>query len=353
MCQSACNAFLSSCSSFVDSLSASIQSVVRSSLPSCADLPTTGCIDLSVYYASLNDTHFALRNVSCFVSTTPHPDLTLVCISYTKGPGSGSSGSGPAPSACPAPLLPNPFEANDTYPHNCFGACCIACPLTPSFYPVGWIDQVNTMSAVLMVVSWVVCVFTVASYTYLPNKQHYPADIIRNIAIALLVFYSSNFFSFGPYGRFAWQYESFETFYASTNECDDIKKMRGLPEQPHRPLPPRLHSKLARSRTRRLCRVRHPLCRCVVRPARAVDLHGTANAQCWDFLSIGFLTLSLGQSVVFMSTRLGEYPKTYNVVVWSICWIPIIIGLACNQFGYLGMGTVVRLFLPGLVLIGT
>jgi len=50
------------------------------------------------------------------------------------------------------------------------------------------------------------------------------------------------------------------------------------------------------------------------------------------------------QSVVFLSTRLGDYPYVYHAINWFLPWISIIVTLACNQFGYLGLGQSVSRF---------
>lgn len=119
-------------------------------------------------------------------------------------PSKGNSGSNP--SGCPAPLIANPFPLNDTTPHNCVGDCCIPCPLSPYLYPPGWIDALNTTTVTFSLLSWVLSLFTLVTYSVLPNKRGFPSHIILNIAVALVIFYSNNFMHFGPNGRLAWEY---------------------------------------------------------------------------------------------------------------------------------------------------
>jgi len=69
----------------------------------------------------------------------------------------------------------------------------------------------------------------------------------------------------------------------------------------------------------------------------------------------GFLVLNIFMSVVFLSTRMGDYPVVYHLINWLVPWICVSIALAYNQFGFLGLGTYVTMnngfWMDGVVMI--
>lgn len=216
---------------------------------------------------------------------------------------------------CLAPLIPNPgLNASDIPPHNCIGQCCIPCPLTRALYPEGQIDAVNIMADVVSVVSLICSLITVTSYLVLPHKRGYPSHIILNLAIALCLFYITVFFNFGPYGRSLTQCENWPN-----NKVD-----LALPGYTTNPWT------IAQG---------------------VFVVYGILAAVIW----YGFLVLNIFISVVFLNTRLGDYPVVYHVINWLLPWASVIVALCTHQLGYLGLSTWVVLnngwWMDGILMI--